>query len=31
MEMNPAYASVRQIAFEVERTIRQHPLKLGLS
>ena len=29
-ERNPAFASVRQIAFEVERTLRQHPLKLGL-
>lgn len=29
MERNPAYASVRQIAHEVDRTLRQHPLKLG--
>jgi hypothetical protein len=30
-DRNPAYASVRQIAFEVERTFAQHPLKLGLA
>lgn len=31
VEHNPALPSVRQIAYEVEQTIRQHPLKLGLS
>lgn len=31
MDRNPAFASVRQIAYEVEQTFKQHPLKLGLS
>jgi len=30
MERNPAFASVRQVAFEVSRTLAQHPLTLGL-
>jgi hypothetical protein len=30
VELNPAYASVRQIAFEIERTVEQHRLTLGL-
>lgn len=31
VEHNPALPSVRQIAYEVEQTLRQHPLKLRLS
>jgi hypothetical protein len=29
-DRNPAFASIRQIAYEIERTICAHPLKLGL-
>jgi hypothetical protein len=31
VDHNPAPPSVRQIAYEIEQTIRHHPLKLGLS
>jgi len=30
LDRNPAFASIRQIAYEVEQTIRQHPMKVGL-